>query len=277
MTPAVTDAWGSSSAAGHERPVLVELCCGGIDDVELAAELRIPRIELNCGIALGGLTPSIGLVTEARRAFPGTIIAMLRPREGGFCYSPSEFRMLLIDARKLSDAGVDGLACGLLTRSGDVDSVRCDQLTGLKRQNPALQFVFHRAFDVSSSLVPSARRILEAGFERILTSGGHASALEGASRIRALAVQFPALQFLPGGGIRAGNVRTVLEQSGATQIHTSALRLSDDFSVVASLARPESMPLRFGTGQHRGAFGQSSRSELLSLLAELRSPGSSRP
>ncbi|MFN9236703.1 MAG: copper homeostasis protein CutC, partial [Planctomyces sp.] len=48
---------------------MLELCVGGIDDVLLAAEAGVARIELNSAIALGGLTPSQSLMLQARTAF----------------------------------------------------------------------------------------------------------------------------------------------------------------------------------------------------------------
>ena len=55
-----------------------------------AQEGGADRVELNAALDLGGLTPSLGSLIEARAALTIPIIAMLRPRPGGFCYSPSE-------------------------------------------------------------------------------------------------------------------------------------------------------------------------------------------
>ena len=85
----------------HHQALHIELCVGGIDDVQLAAELQIERIELNCGMAVGGLTPPAGLVAAARRIFSGPIIAMVRPREAGFTYSEAEFTHMLDDCEFL--------------------------------------------------------------------------------------------------------------------------------------------------------------------------------
>ena len=48
---------------------MLELCVGGIDDVLLAQQAAVPRIELNSAIALGGLTPSLQLMQHARKAY----------------------------------------------------------------------------------------------------------------------------------------------------------------------------------------------------------------
>ena len=86
------------------RKTKVEICCGSADDVFEAAAAGADRVELNAALFLGGLTPSIGEVLEAKKAGI-EIVAMVRPREGGFCYSPREFETMLADARALLDAG----------------------------------------------------------------------------------------------------------------------------------------------------------------------------
>lgn len=81
---------GERVGGARSGGVVVELCAGGLGDVELAVSHGVDRIELNSGMALGGLTPSAGLLREALAIFRGPLIAMARPREGGFLYSVNE-------------------------------------------------------------------------------------------------------------------------------------------------------------------------------------------
>ena len=76
------------------KNVLIEVCCGSAEDVQIAAAAGADRVELNSALFLGGLTPSMGAMETARQVdIP--IMAMVRPREGGFCYSETEFRTML--------------------------------------------------------------------------------------------------------------------------------------------------------------------------------------
>ena len=80
------------------RNITLEICCGSVDDVYEAKAAGADRVELNSGMFLGGLTPSLGAVEAARKAgIP--IMAMVRPREGGFCYTEREFEGMVHDVR----------------------------------------------------------------------------------------------------------------------------------------------------------------------------------
>jgi copper homeostasis protein len=67
------------------RRILLEVCIASVDDALAAAAGGADRLELNSALSLGGLTPSAGLFAEVRRATQLPVIAMVRPRPGGFC------------------------------------------------------------------------------------------------------------------------------------------------------------------------------------------------
>lgn len=260
----LSDSHAPAASDSCRDPVLVELCAGGIDDVQLAAELAVDRIELNCGMPLGGLTPSLGLLQQARTVFPGPIIAMVRPREGGFCYSPAEFSQLLTDAQLLLDHGASGLACGFLHADGTVDEARCEQF---RRQFSDCTLVFHRAFDVLPDLLHGLQQLAHCGWNRILTSGGQATALGGASVLQRLhALSRGRIEILAGGGIRAEHVQPLVNATGIRQLHAAVRSLQSDSSTHCA---PH---LQFGWPQtdNNGAFGSASRSLLTELLQAAR-------
>lgn len=247
-----------------DRRVRVELCAGGIDDVRLAAECRVDRIELNCGVALGGLTPSSGLLQSSRQIYSGPIIAMLRPREGGFCYSGSEFEQILLDAECLLALGADGLAAGFLQTDGRLD---VDRVLQLRRRFPQAMLVFHRAFDVLPDLSVGLQQLLDCGWNRILTSGGQPTALAGAAVLRGLREQAgDRMEILPAGGIRSHNLQALVEVTGVNQVHSAVLTRIIDPSTGGSRA------LQFGasTEHDNGAYTAASEDELKRLLQEAR-------
>ena len=243
--------------------VLLELCAGGIEDVRLAARLKIDRIELNSGMALGGLTPSAGLVTAARREFSGSIIAMVRPREGGFLYSSAEFLQMLDDCEFLLARGVDGIAIGFLKADGTVDQDRCRKLQAVF---PNATLVFHKAFDVTPDLPQALQQLIDCRFQRILTSGGKPTALEGADVLRELqSLANGRIEILAGGGVRAANVAELVQQSGCRQIHSAVRTIVEDSSTKQNPA------LHFGiTGTHSGrCYGAASEQQLVELQAAI--------
>ncbi len=259
------DEIAESSAQRQDQNVLLELCVGGIDDVVLAAEFDLDRIELNCGMALGGLTPSSGLLQEARIVFRRPIIAMLRPREGGFCYSRAEYAQMLRDTGRLIDNGADGIAVGFLTADGAIDRARCQDF---RVRFPRATLVFHRAFDVLQDLHLGLSQLIEHGWQRILTSGGHSTALQGASVLCELNhLAAGRIEILPGGGIRPRNLRELVQQTEIHQVHTALTARGLDLS---TQHRPD---LRFGSSDapgENGAYAMVSRQLLKELLSLVR-------
>lgn len=196
------------------------------------------RIELCSALELGGLTPSLGLLIEARRRTRLPIMAMVRPRAGGFCYDEGEFAAMLVDAELLLGHGADGLVFGCLHASGMVDVARTAALVRLAGDRQA---VFHRAFDVTPDPFAALDVLAGLGVTRVLSSGQSPSALEGAANLRAYRAHAgDRLQILPGGGINLANVEDVLRLIGADQVHASLSGVAVDSSTAANPS------LRFG-------------------------------
>jgi copper homeostasis protein CutC len=252
---------GSGSKSSRGR-VLLELCVGGIDDVEIATRNEVDRIELNSGMAVGGLTPSYALARNSRQLFRGPIISMIRPHEGGFCYSKSEFLMMLNDAEHLLPMGIEGLAVGFLTADGQIDLDRCKRLRALL---PTAQLVFHRAFDVVADRITAITQLIDCGFDRILTSGGAATAELGCASLKVL-IQIAGnrIEILPGGGIRASNVASIVRQTGCRQVHSAAREVAVDPSIASHSDVHYGLP-----NEPNGSFGRVSESALNDLQAAI--------
>ena len=122
------------------------------------------RVELCCALMLGGLTPSLGCLRESRAAVQIPIMAMIRPRAGGFSYSASEFKVMQRDIETALAEGADGIALGILTSAGAVDLVRCRQIVKLAAGR---QVVFHRAFDVVPEPLVALEQLIDLGVTRL--------------------------------------------------------------------------------------------------------------
>ena len=208
--------------------VVIEVCCGSVDDVVRAAEAGADRVELNSALFAGGLTPSVGAVLEAKLRVNLPVISMIRPRAGGFCYTDLEFETMLRDTRELAKAGTDGFAVGFLTAEGWLDEERCKNWV---KAGGERELVFHRAFDIMKNepeeVLP---RLAEIGFKRILTSGREPSAPAGAEMIKRC-VQVGAVEVLAGGSVRAENVQELIQNTGCRQVHFTCHTKQSDPSV----------------------------------------------
>ena len=245
----------------------MELCAGGVQDVQVAEACGLQRIELNNGMALGGLTPSAGLVAQARKMFSATIIAMLRPREGGFCYSEAEFQQMMNDAQYLIDNGCDGLAVGFLNQDGTIDATRCARL---RDRFPNVTLVFHRAFDVVPDFEAALETLVSLRYDRILTSGGKPNAVDGLDVIRTCRIQSNGrIEILPGSGIRAHNVRQIIDDTGCQQVHTSVRAIQHDPSISSNTS------IHFGgdSSLPPGSYGAACPVALADLMKCLKAVG----
>ena len=203
--------------------VVLEVCVESVADAGAAAAGGADRLELNSALALDGLTPSIGLLTEVRRAVGRElpVITMARPRAGNFVYDDSEFRVMLRDVELLLENRADGVAFGILDRRGGVDVARCRRVMKLVTRHGAVG-VFHRAFDRVRRPLDSLEQLIQLGFRRVMTSGQQPTALLGAELIDKLVQRASGrIDVLPAGGIRPSNAAKILARTRCTQLHTS--------------------------------------------------------
>ena len=208
--------------------MLLEICTASVDDCLAAQEGGAHRVELNAALALGGLTPSLGTLIEARAALDIPIIVMIRPRPGGFAYSPRDFAAMQRDADLALEHGADGIAFGILTEDGRLDEPRCRQLTA---QAESRETVFHRAFDVVPDPADTLEQLIDLGVTRVLTSGQEANAYNGAAPIARFVQQAAGrIEILPGGGINRFTLADILARTGCTQVHASLTTTRTDAS-----------------------------------------------
>jgi copper homeostasis protein len=212
--------------------ILLEICCGSIDDAIQSQEGGADRVELCSALFVGGLTPSIGTIQEAKRRLKIPVMVMVRPRGGGFCYTTAEFATMERDAEAAVENGADGVVFGILEKDGRIDQRRSERM---RRIIGGRQAVFHRAFDVTPDPFDSLEQLVDLGITRILTSGQKASAPQGVQLIAELVQRAGnRIEILPGGGIRPHNMNEVVRRTGCGQIHMTALRKAEDLSTRAN-------------------------------------------
>ena len=218
------------------KRMTVEVCCGSADDVIEAWKAGADRVELNSDLFHGGLTPTVGSLRVAKRETELPVMTMIRPREGGFCYTEAEFAVCLEDARVLLENGADGLVFGFLHPDGTIDRERTKELTGIARA-AGKDAVFHRAIDVVPDWRAALDTLIELGVTRVLTSGLAPDVSWGGAVVREmLAHAAGRIQILPGAGITPLSLERVLEETGADQIHVAIHRTLPDPSTVNNRA-----------------------------------------
>ena len=204
--------------------VLLEVCCGSADDVIEAYKAGADRVELNSDLFHGGLTPTAGALTVAKRETSLPVMTMIRPREGGFCYTEMEYKTCLEDAKILLNHGADGLVFGFLTPDGHIDLERTEQLAEIA-QDAGKESVFHRAIDVAPDWKEAIDMLADLKITRILTSGQAPSVSDATDTIKEM-IDYAGnrIQILPGAGITLQNVHRVIRETGTNQIHVAIHR-----------------------------------------------------
>ncbi|MGO9650403.1 MAG: copper homeostasis protein CutC [Terriglobales bacterium] len=214
------------------KNILLEICCGSIDDAIQAEKGGADRVELCSALFLGGLTPSIGTIQEAESRLKIPVMVMVRPRGGGFCYTEAEVATMERDAEAAIDCGADGVVFGLLEDDGKIDVKRTKRMRQLIGKRQA---VFHRAFDVTPDPFKALEQLVDLGITRILTSGQKDTVPEGVELIAELIERAGRrIEILPGGGgLRPFNMQEIVERTGCRQVHMTAWSAVRDSSTHA--------------------------------------------
>jgi len=217
------------------KKCITEVCCGSVMDAVAAYRGGADRIELNSDLFHGGLTPSLGALKTVKRHCPELqVMCMVRPREGGFCYTDMEFESMLDDAKEFIDCGADGIVFGFLNEDGTIDANRCKKMMDVIGGKES---VFHRAIDVTPDWKKALDILIGLGITRILTSGQKPTVPEGAIIIKEM-IEYSSgrIEILPGGGITGENAEWVRNITGTSMMHIAMHRIAFDRSTQANPA-----------------------------------------
>ena len=199
----------------------IEVCCSSLKEVLEAERAGAFRVELCGAIALGGITPSYGVIRSVVEAVKTIKVnVLIRIREGGFCYSDEEVEAMCRDIEFCREVGVDGVVIGALTAEGEIDIVACRKMMAAAQ---GMSVTFHRAFDVCRNGEKALEDIISLGCDRLLTSGMEQNAEQGATYIAKLVEQAAGrIIIMPGAGIRPSNIAMIEKITAATEFHSTA-------------------------------------------------------
>lgn len=203
----------------------VEVCIDSVEGAVAAQEAGADRVELCADLLEGGTTPSAGMIACTRDRITIGLHVIIRPRGGDFCFSAAEFEVMKHDIQVAKQLGADGVVIGILNEDGSIDTERTGELVALARP---LSVTFHRAFDMARDPHAALEALVQLGINRLLTSGQESSVLEGIDLITALVKQAGnRIIIMPGGGITERNIRKIIAQSGAREVHISGRKSVD--------------------------------------------------
>ncbi|EZP61642.1 MULTISPECIES: copper homeostasis protein CutC [unclassified Exiguobacterium] len=204
---------------------MLEIIASTVEEAVAAEQAGADRIELVSALSEGGLTPSYGLIRQVVSTVEIPVHVLVRPHSKSFVYSKSDEETIITDIDLIRELGAAGIVVGSLTADGRVDEGFLGRIIKHKGE---LSLTFHRAIDSSRDILEAAEVLADfPEVDRILTSGGQATALEGKETIARLIVDYPDLIILPGSGITLENAEALLEATKASELHVGSAVLQD--------------------------------------------------
>ena len=215
---------------GVESLTLVEAYVDQLETACAAERHGAERLEL-CGPGEGGLTPSPASLHEVLVAVRIPVHAMIRPRTGDFVYTAEEFAAMREGIAMAKAAGAAGVVFGITHAAGTLDVARMAELVTLARP---LRVGIHRAFDRAPDPEVALDQVIALGIDVVLTSGHAESAEQGIPALARLVTRAAGRTvILAGGGVRAPNVRRIINETGVHEVHARA----SDPEVFAAVVR----------------------------------------
>ncbi|MCK5400139.1 MAG: copper homeostasis protein CutC [Flavobacteriaceae bacterium] len=197
----------------------LEICASSCQSAINAQQAGAHRIELCSELAVGGLTPSYGLIKRVMNTLKIPVYVLIRPRSGNFTYSDSEFDIMKHNIQLCKDLGCEGIVSGILNEDNTIDIKRTQELIECSKP---LSFTFHRAFDWTPNPTEALEQLINLGADCVLSSGQETSAESGLKLLKQIkGTAKKRIIILPGGGINSGNAK-LFKDAGFNEIHCSA-------------------------------------------------------
>lgn len=197
---------------------LKEVCVDTREQALRAQAQGADRIELCARLDLDGLTPDAGFIRFALDSLQIPVHVMIRPRGGDFVYTQEELRQMREEIAYCKAQGVPGVVFGVLKPDHTLDIPAIAELTRLASP---MKVVVHKAIDRTPDPVEALQALLEIeGIHSVLTSGGAATALEGAEVLKKmLALAGDQIQVMVAGKVSVENLAQVHELFHAREYH----------------------------------------------------------
>lgn len=206
--------------------MLLEVCAYNVQSAILAQQNGAGRIEFCADPYHGGITPSYGAIMQAIEQVTIPVYCMIRPRAGNFIYNEQEIAIIKKDIMACRELGCKGIATGAHLADGKLD---VDLMKRMVDWAYPMGVTCHKVFDLAPDAFQALEAVINAGCERILSSGLQPNAMEGADTLKALHEQAAGrIIIMAGGGVRSTNISELMNKTGLAEYHSSALKYSDE-------------------------------------------------
>ncbi len=196
----------------------LEVCAFTIQDVIKVSSIKPARIEFCENKSIGGITPDPKLIDLAvSSGVP--IFPIIRPRGGNFVYTPQEINQMINSIKLCKEKKCQGVVFGVLDKDFSVDVETCKKIMD---ECKGLSTTFHMAFDECKDPLESMKKIIDLGFDRILTSGQEENVEDGLQLIEKLVRKSSRrISIMPGLKLRSTNIDKFLRNKEINDFHSS--------------------------------------------------------
>jgi len=203
--------------------LIVEVCCENIESTIIASKYGADRIELCSSLAIGGLTPTAATIQILKNFIPTPIMVLIRPRAGDFTYTAFEKKLMLQEIEQSLEAGAAGIVVGALNEHNEIDIPFMKKIKAIGKD---CKTTFHRAFDFVANPKAALKKLIDLGFDSVLTSGGKSTAIKGKENLKdCIKWANNNIQIMPGAGINSYNVKELIDYVSPNEIHFSAKKI----------------------------------------------------
>lgn len=200
-----------------------EVCAFNIQSCIIAERVGAVRVELCDNPVEGGTTPSYGTIRKVRETISILLYPIIRPKSGNYYYDEDEMDILEKDIKMCKELKCDGVSVGVQKIDGSID---VEQFKRIVEWAYPMGVTCNRAFDATPDMFQALEDIIEAGCERVLTSGQATYAPQAGEVLGKLVQQAgDRIIIMPGAGINSANIAQLMKESGAKEYHGSARRL----------------------------------------------------
>ena len=198
---------------------IFEVCAFNIQSAIIAERAGAHRVELCDNPIEGGTTPGYGCLLQTRNKISIPLYPLIRPRAGNYFYDEEEWKIIEEDIKMAKELGCDGISIGVQKLDGKID---IDRLKQIVEWAYPMGVTCNRVFDACPDPYLALEDIINAGCERVLTSGQKTAAPEAIELLRELVNQAGSrIIIMPGAGINADNIEALKLQTGAKEFHGS--------------------------------------------------------
>lgn len=204
--------------------MIKEFCAENFTDIPNAIQNGADRIELCDNLAVGGTTPSFGVIRatiEYANETDTPVMTIIRPRGGNFAYNVAEFNIMLNDIAQAKQLGARGIVLGCLDADNWLDEPKLELLMDAAAE---MEITFHMAFDeiATDRQFKAIDWLVDHGVSRILTHGGtkNTSITDNFQHLRDL-IEYAdnRITIMPGGGVNYENVNQVVNTLEVQEVH----------------------------------------------------------